>query len=165
MLALLRTAIAAAPLLAVALFGLGGSFTAGAVVWKFKDFWFTTFSEPAIRRDQRAIDVAEFERIAEEARRARELEYFKLVDRLATEFYEQQQMAEDWHQAKVDLLEDRIREYEQDLTDDGACGLTQRDLDFLGGVLAQQAALRRGSGQGQSGSQGHSAGSSGRVRQ
>lgn len=160
MLTALRTAIAFAPILAVVLVGLGGSLSAGAVVWKLKDFWFTTFTEPQIRREQREADVAEFERIAHEAKVKRELELFKLVDRWSNEIYLADVEDDAWDEAQRKLMQDKIDEYEQGAGDGGGGTLTDLDVRFLDGLLAQLGAASggRSEGQGRVGRAGPSAG-------
>lgn len=152
MLAALRAAIQFAPLLAVVLTGLGGTVTAGAAVWKLKDFWFTTFTEPQIRRDERALVIAEFEALVEKAKAEYAIKLAKIAEALGMEAERRRLEDEAWHDAQLDLYKDRINDYEQELQLEGrSCRLTLRDLEFLGGLgelLAEPAAVGRSAGQG-----------------
>lgn len=147
----IAAAIRFAPLVSVLLVGLGGTFTAGAAVWKLKDFWFTTFAEPQIRRDERSIVTAEFEALAEKAKRDRELELFKLFDKWSTETYLAGIEDEAWDEAQRKLLQDKIDDYENGADGESGGGgvLTDLDVRFLDGLLAQSGAAPRGRGQGQ----------------
>lgn len=135
MIALLRNVIGFAPILAVLVGMGGGGWLSGLAVWKLKDFWFTTISEPAVRRDQQALDAIEFQKLADDAKRKRELEIFKFIERLTQEYIDQKAEDDAWDKARVDLLEREIEDWKNGLGEsDRRSGLTERELDFVVGV-------------------------------
>lgn len=110
----------------------------GVASWGVRGWMFESFERPAIVRETQAADAAIYEKAALEAKRALELRNFKVIEQLTDHFYQQQAEDTAWQQAQLLQLNQEIADYERSAAGDGD-GLTQHDLDFLGGVLAQPA--------------------------
>lgn len=129
MFALLRTL----PVVLVLVIGLaGGSAVTGGLSWA----WLTLIHDPAVRRETKALLTVEVQRASDAATAAEQLRQFRIGE-AATQKYIEQKAADDAaQQAQVDEMQKEIVDYERDkaAAGDTTCRLTQRDLDFLGGV-------------------------------
>lgn len=133
MLALIR----AAPFVAAVLLPLlGGGLLAGVQELRYR--WFVIPHELAV---QRATIEAEYARRLAEAIAAEQLRQFKIIERMQAEWQAALEEELAWRDAKVDLLEDEIKEYEN-AEGDTACRLDQGDVDFLLGLAGLGRELR-----------------------
>lgn len=113
---------------------LGGGLGTGAA-W----LWWSWVELPHALDKQKAVLTSEFEARAEKARADEERRRAALVDRLSAQFQQQQAAEDAQQQLALDLLNQRIADYETG-DSDAACRLTQPRLDFLlGGVRDKPA--------------------------
>lgn len=138
MIALLK----ALPAVLVLLVGLaGGSAVTGALSWA----WLAAVHDPAIRREATVTLTAAVQRATDAAIAAEQARQFRANEAATQQYLKQKALDDAAQQAKDDTLEKEIADYEREksaaaaaapanATAGGDCHLTQRDLDFLGGV-------------------------------
>lgn len=96
---------------------------------------------PAELRLQQATLEAEYQRRVAEAIAAEQLRQFKILERMQADWQHALEEELAWRDAKVELLEQEIADYET-AEGDSACRLDQGDVDFLLGLAGVRRQLQ-----------------------
>lgn len=113
---------------------VAGCAASSAAMWAYD----TYIDDPAIVAAERARLTAEFTAETAQIVAAEQLRQFHIGERAFEQFYQAKQEDEAWAAAARNLYQMELASYaaERDATG-GACGLTQRDLDYLDGRILQ----------------------------
>lgn len=132
-----------------AVIGLAASAISGLVVAGGLAFaWNEWVDNPHVRELLTVELTAQFEVAAANALAAEQLRQFEIGERATNQFILEQREDAAWRAAREELHQQEIADYEQELAAAGRkCALTDRDIDFIDGLLTQPngpTARRRG---------------------
>lgn len=113
---------------------LGAGLLAGTAGWFARGLVADHMQIPAVVEQQDRLCEAATEKAAADAVAAEQLRQFRIGERATQSYIEQAQLAADDAQARIDVLEMEIKDYEKhvDAGDGGMCALDAAALDLLG---------------------------------
>ena len=113
---------------------LSGALVGGGVGWFGRGLVVDHIEIPRIIEQQDRLCEAATEKVAADAIAAEQLRQFRIAERVTQQFIDESQAAADDAQAKQDVLELEIADYEQrlDAADGGVCALDDAALDLIG---------------------------------
>ena len=113
---------------------LSGALVGGGVGWFGRGLVVDHIEIPRIIEQQDRLCESAIEKVAADAIAAEQLRQFRIAERVTQQFIDESQAAADDAQAKQDVLELEIADYEQrlDAADGGVCALDDAALDLIG---------------------------------